>query len=385
MARSRLLGHMEPDTREWADGILTHASRMATKDPGKPAWIVCDGDVDPEWIEALNSVLDDNKLLTIPSGERIQFGENVNFLFECVDLSHASPATISRMGMILVSREDLDMQELIKRCVEIEFSCQFYYCFQISCAKREGFACPIPGLGKFPSFAHFGLDFCASVQGICQQSSWSELLYLSICLNIFISGIIENALSLVRSAKSKNQFLVNTFRALLPYVEPDARRELSERVIFSGMSLPDPKAPLNVYCDSRTDTLLSYTDDIGLPLSLEEIRKLRPVVMTARMQSARDTLLEWLQLDHRAKSAKTEHILLIGPDGCGKECLLKSCFFDGAVGAVQRKKLVTMHCGAQTSALHLEQLVKLEENCLNLFHFSLLSIAYKSAVQRVEC
>lgn len=66
------------------------------------SWIVCDGDIDPEWIESLNSVLDDNRLLTMPSGERIQFGPNVNFLFETHDLSCASPATISRMGMIFL-------------------------------------------------------------------------------------------------------------------------------------------------------------------------------------------------------------------------------------------------------------------------------------------
>ena len=115
MPRSRLLGHLEPDTREWTDGTLSQASRAATRDPGKPAWIVCDGDVDPEWIEALNSVLDDNRLLTLPSGERIQFGPNVNFLFECVDLSYASPATISRVGMILLSREDLPLKSVIDR------------------------------------------------------------------------------------------------------------------------------------------------------------------------------------------------------------------------------------------------------------------------------
>lgn len=68
----------------------------------KRQWIIFDGDVDPEWVESLNSVLDDNRLLTMPSGERIQFGPNVNFLFETHDLSCASPATISRMGMIFL-------------------------------------------------------------------------------------------------------------------------------------------------------------------------------------------------------------------------------------------------------------------------------------------
>ena len=62
------------------------------------SWLICDGDVDPEWIESLNSVLDDNHLLTLPNGERISFGNNVNFVFETHDLKFASPATVSRMG-----------------------------------------------------------------------------------------------------------------------------------------------------------------------------------------------------------------------------------------------------------------------------------------------
>ncbi len=72
MPRSRLLGELDADTREWHDGVLTAAARTAVREPLEvTTWVVCDGDVDPEWIEALNSVLDDNRLLTMPSGERI--------------------------------------------------------------------------------------------------------------------------------------------------------------------------------------------------------------------------------------------------------------------------------------------------------------------------
>ena len=99
----QLLGQIDIDTREWSDGVLTYAARQVVKEPQNiQSWIVCDGDIDPEWIESLNSVLDDNRLLTMPSGERIQFGPNVNFVFETHDLSCASPATISRMGMIFL-------------------------------------------------------------------------------------------------------------------------------------------------------------------------------------------------------------------------------------------------------------------------------------------
>ena len=45
-----------------------------------------------------------------PNGERIKFGDNVNFVFESHDLQHASPATISRMGVIFLSEEDVDVE-----------------------------------------------------------------------------------------------------------------------------------------------------------------------------------------------------------------------------------------------------------------------------------
>ena len=72
-------------------------------------WIVNDGDIDPEWVESLNSVLDDNHLLTLPNGERINFGNNINFIFETHEMKYASPATVSRLGMIFLSEEDVDV------------------------------------------------------------------------------------------------------------------------------------------------------------------------------------------------------------------------------------------------------------------------------------
>lgn len=43
-------------------------------------WVIFDGDVDPEWVENLNSVLDDNKLLTLPNGERLAIPPNVSWI-----------------------------------------------------------------------------------------------------------------------------------------------------------------------------------------------------------------------------------------------------------------------------------------------------------------
>ncbi|XP_063374788.1 cytoplasmic dynein 2 heavy chain 1 isoform X3 [Cydia amplana] len=115
MSRSWLLGHIDPDTRQWSDGVISATALQVSNQPAEVwSWVVMDGDVDPSWVEALNSVLDDNRLLTLPSGWRIQFGANVNFLFETDSLDHASPATLSRMGVILMSEESSCAEDVME-------------------------------------------------------------------------------------------------------------------------------------------------------------------------------------------------------------------------------------------------------------------------------
>jgi len=65
-------------------------------------WILFDGPIDTKWIESMNSLLDDNKVLTLLDGNRINLKENVKILFEVDELSQASPATVSRCGMIFI-------------------------------------------------------------------------------------------------------------------------------------------------------------------------------------------------------------------------------------------------------------------------------------------
>ena len=59
-------------------------------------------------------MLDDNHLLTLPNGERISFGNNVNFIFETNDMKFASPATVTRLGMIFLSEKDVNVGRVTK-------------------------------------------------------------------------------------------------------------------------------------------------------------------------------------------------------------------------------------------------------------------------------
>ncbi|GAA6059654.1 hypothetical protein JCM10212_004157 [Sporobolomyces blumeae] len=107
ISKEALYGTLDPTTREWNDGLFTHILRKIVDDvraeSTKRHWIVFDGDVDPEWVENLNSVLDDNKLLTLPNGERLNLPPNVRIMFEVESLRYATLATVSRCGMVWFS------------------------------------------------------------------------------------------------------------------------------------------------------------------------------------------------------------------------------------------------------------------------------------------
>ncbi|KAH7340377.1 dynein heavy chain protein 1 [Rhizoctonia solani] len=112
--KDALYGTLDPTTREWNDGLFTHILRKIVDDvrgeSTKRHWIIFDGDVDPEWVENLNSVLDDNKLLTLPNGERLNLPGNVRIMFEVEHLKYATLATVSRCGMIWFSEDTVDAQ-----------------------------------------------------------------------------------------------------------------------------------------------------------------------------------------------------------------------------------------------------------------------------------
>merc|ERR1719487_621522 len=104
----QLYGAFDLATMEWTDGILSSIMRVFCQDE-KPdeKWIVLDGPVDTLWIESMNTVLDDNKVLTLINGDRISMPPTVRLLFEVGDLSVASPATVSRAGMVYFDPPDL--------------------------------------------------------------------------------------------------------------------------------------------------------------------------------------------------------------------------------------------------------------------------------------
>jgi dynein heavy chain, axonemal len=97
-----LYGNYSLTTGEWKDGLASSIVRMTNGDKSvDQKWICFDGPVDAVWIESMNTVLDDNRMLCLPNGERIKLNEDtLRMLFEVDNVEMASPATISRLGIV---------------------------------------------------------------------------------------------------------------------------------------------------------------------------------------------------------------------------------------------------------------------------------------------
>ena len=119
VSTDELFGQYNLQTKEWTDGILASMMRKACMSETETTkWIMLDGPVDTLWIESMNTVMDDNKVLTLVNGDRISLPPNVAMLYEVQDLSTASPATVSRAGMIYCDVAKLGWRPMFDSWVE---------------------------------------------------------------------------------------------------------------------------------------------------------------------------------------------------------------------------------------------------------------------------
>jgi dynein heavy chain 2 len=320
MPREQLLGRMDLDTREWYDGVLTEAAKRVVREPTSVrSWIYCDGDVDPEWVESLNSVLDDNKLLTLPNGVRIQFGSNVNFVFETHSLEFASPATVSRTGMIFLSEEDVDVKTTVVTWLAEQPT-------DVS-ARLEPW---------MTEFFYKAIDVLVATKALIIETTRM--------------GLVKSALSQLVGCTAKPQFAIGLVRGFGSYLPDAARIEFAKDIYhLTGVRVPDPKNVLDCYFDPNRQALVSHQYEASFDLTVDDLKG-HPMIQTVEVQRHLATLDAWVSGPHYRP------FILVGPEGCGKTMLLQNCFSN-----LPNVRVATVNCSAQTTANHVIQ--KLMQTC----------------------
>jgi dynein heavy chain len=322
---------------EWTPGIFSEMWRKANeKKPNKPTyWLVCDGPVDAIWIENLNTVLDDNKVLTLANGDRIFMLDSVKMVFEVENLNNASPATVSRCGQIYVSPSDLGAEQIMRgwikqrtkqdvgkdttSLISIKHTIEKYF-------NKEDGERVLNLLLKY--FRDLNV-----VENFEKSASKNRVIEIELSLKTLqVLKIFGGLLSGLQGSKNSNKVISSLdYEKLILFSliwGVAGSYELKERLEFQDLlkGLKDEKVPIPKITD--TDTIFDYYlafDDRGFdwrvihpetwkaPKKLFFSRLLMPTIDSARAEFLIDTLANaghYVLLIGGAGTAKTSSILM---------------------------------------------------------------------------
>ncbi|KAI9209879.1 dynein heavy chain and region D6 of dynein motor-domain-containing protein, partial [Polychytrium aggregatum] len=300
-----LFGCINPATREWKDGLFSCILRDQASVPGTdPKWVILDGDIDPNWIESLNTVMDDNKMLTLASNERIPLKPHMRLVFEIGDLKYATPATVSRAGILYLNTTDLGWNPYVQSWLD----------------KREDAAEKSALTVLFDRYVNITLDALRS--GKFKMANVEEF-----CMVVTLCNILEGLLTPVNTPKGcdKEWFEIYfVFAAVWAFGGcvfqdqlVDYRVEFSKWWVseFKVVKFPLSGTVFDYFIDTETKRFLPWSEKVPAYEHDPEMPLQSVLVHT------QETIRLRYMLDVLADNGKP--VLMIGNAGCGKTVLMQ--------------------------------------------------------------
>jgi dynein heavy chain len=296
-------------TKDWKDGVLSIIMRDMTKNVSPFSshqtnkWVVFDGDIDAGWIESMNTVMDDNKVLTLVSNERIPLNDSMRMIFEIDSLKHATPATVSRAGILYINDTDVGYQPFVDSWLGS----------RTSDAERIH----LPDL--FDRYLSKIIDFFITTK--IKTYVNSTLINLVQSFIYLLEGLIKSTIIEKTRVVFERLFIFATMWGFGGCISTDKNSETQKAfsVFMKGLvrtvKFPDQGDILEYYLDPSSGEPVPWVHKIpGFSSSAPDYSSSTIVVPTA--ESVRLTYL----LKTLVRNGK--HVMFVGPAGTGKSVLV---------------------------------------------------------------
>ncbi|XP_059156869.1 dynein axonemal heavy chain 2-like isoform X2 [Physella acuta] len=336
LSLGELYGEFDLSTNEWTDGVLSAVMRQTCADEKlDEKWIVFDGPVDTLWIESMNSVMDDNKILTLINGERISMPEQVSLLFEVEDLSVASPATVSRAGMVYCDYKDLGWMPFVD-----------------SWLNRKTNKALVEELRKcFDKYVVKMLDFkalnCKELVPIAELNGVASLCKLFDALGTVENGVDPNDQdTFSRTVEIWFQFCL--IWSICSSVDEEGRKKIDNYVREMEGTFPNKDSIFEYYVDVKNKTWLHWEERLKegwkYNPNVPFFKLIVPTVDTIRYQFLCSALI-----------STQNPVLLVGSVGTGKTSVIESTLskFDKSEFSV-----LSVNMSAQTTSNQVQNIIE---------------------------
>ncbi|XP_053218034.1 dynein axonemal heavy chain 2 isoform X2 [Podarcis raffonei] len=335
LSLGELFGRYDLATSEWHDGVLASIMReVCTDEKPDEKWILFDGPVDTLWIESMNSVMDDNKVLTLINGERIAMPEQVSLLFEVENLAVASPATVSRCGMVYTDYSDLGWKPYVLSWIEKR-------------PKTEAETLQ----RMFDKFTNkmltFKKDNCQELVPIPEYSGIVSLCKLFTSLTSSDEGL-NPADSENYSTVVEMYFIFSMIWSLCAAVDEEGRKKIDIFLREIEGSFPNKDTVYEYYVDPKRKQWSSFEDKLPkmwrYPSNAPFYKIIVPTVDTMRYNYLVDALI-----------SNQNPVLLVGLVGTGKTSIAQ-----GVLQTLDSTKwaVLVINMSAQTTSTNVQSIIE---------------------------